>query len=179
MTDSIYIVQISFIGYQVLSTKITSNYDLSVDSIVSEKNTLLNSQPSASAASSGAACHVFRFMDFSTIYHLSIYLPIYPSINLSIIYLSTYLSIHPSIYLSIHLSIHPSIHPSIYLSISLYRNIYIYMHCICIMYVRLFQNKKLYATEQFVASASSGASSAGSASGVGGQPPYVDMVQTT
>ena len=47
------------------------------------------------------------------------------------------------------------------------------------MYVRLFQNKKLYATEQFVASASSGASSAGSASGVGGQPPYVDMVQTT
>jgi hypothetical protein len=39
------------------------------------------------------------------------------------------------------------------------------------MYVLLFQNKKLYATEQFEASASSGASSAGSASGVGGQPP--------
>ena len=126
MTDSIYIVQISFIGYQVLSTKITSNYDLSVDSIVSEKNTLLNSQPSASAASSGTACHVFRFMDFSTIYHLSIYLPIYPSINLSIIYLSTYLSIHPSIYLSIY----PSIHPSIYLSLCI--EIYIY---ICIAYV--------------------------------------------
>ena len=128
MTDSIYIVQISFIGYQVLSTKITSNYDLSVDSIVSEKNTLLNSQPSASAASSGAACHVFRFMDFSTIYHLSIYLPIYPSINLSIIYLSTYLSIHPSICLSIYPSIHPSIHPSIYLSLCI--EIYI-----CIAYV--------------------------------------------
>ena len=110
----------------------------------------------------------------SWIFQLSIiYLPIYPTINLSIIYLSTYLSIHPSIYLSIHLSIHPSI----YLSLCI--EIYIYMHCICIMYVRLFQNKKPYATEQFVASASSGASSAGSASGVGGQPPYVDMVQTT
>ena len=134
MTDSIYIVQISFIGYQVLSTKNTSNYDLSVDSIVSEKK--YSAQLSAIRLSGflrgGLPC--FSFHGFFN-YLSSIYLSTYLSIYQSIYHLSIYLSIHPSIHLSIYPSIHPSIHPSIYLSISLYRNIYIYIYALHMYYV--------------------------------------------